>query len=158
MILDFLKRTLGSNRDEATAPTTHNKMSGGTILDKGNPKDCAISKVLKAKGNLRDWVIGIESRGELYERPNEADLNVEDEDGDGDEGDMGNGNEENVEDMTLVAVDEVVDEGPYVDENIMEAQTPSRKAVHCYIWSETQSWRNGRRVCYPHCKHYVWGK
>jgi hypothetical protein len=50
MILDFLKRTLGSNRDEAIAPTTHNKMSGGTILD----KDCAISKVLQAKGKLRD--------------------------------------------------------------------------------------------------------
>ena len=108
MILDFLIRTLGSNRDEAIASTTHNKMSGGTILD----KDCAISRVLQAKRKLRDWIIGIQSRGELYERPNEADPNEEDEDGDGDEGDMDNGNEENVDDLMLIPVDEVVDEVP----------------------------------------------
>lgn len=125
MILKSLRRTLGSNRDEAIASTTHNKMSGGTILD----KDCAISKVLQAKGKLRDWVIGIESRGELCERPNEADLNVEDEDGDGDEGDMDNGNEENVEDMTLIAVHEVVDEVPYVDENFAAAQTRAKQYI-----------------------------
>ena len=118
MILKSLRRTLGSNRDEDIASTTHNKMSGGTILD----KDCAISKVLKAKGNLRDWINGIESRGELYERPNEADPNEEDGDGDEEEGDMDNGNEENVEDMALIPVDEVVDEVPYVDENISAAQ------------------------------------
>ena len=96
MILDFLKRTLGSNRDEAIAPTTHNKMSGGTILD----TDCAI---LRAKGKLRDWIIGIKSRGELYERPNEADPNEEDGDGDGDrdEEDIDDGNEESVEDRML---------------------------------------------------------
>ena len=125
MILDFLKGTLGSNRDEATAPTTHNKMSGGAILD----KDCAISKVLKAKGNLREWITGIESRGELYERPNEADPNEEDGDGDEEEGDMDNGNEENVEDMTLIPVDEVVDEVPYVDENISAAQTRAKQYI-----------------------------
>ena len=125
MILDFLKRTLGSNRDEAIAPTTHNKMSGGTILD----KDCAISKVLHAKGKLRDWIIGIENRGELYERPNEADSNEEDGDGDGDEGDMDDGNEENTEDMMLIPVDEVVDEVPYVDENISAAQIRAKQYI-----------------------------
>ena len=42
MIMEFLIRTLGSNRNEAIAETTHNKMSGGSILD----KDFAILKVL----------------------------------------------------------------------------------------------------------------
>ena len=92
---------------------------------------------------MRDWIIGIESRGELYERLFEADPNEEDGDGDGDDGDMANGNEENAEDMMLIAVHEVVDEVPYVGENFAAAQI----AVHCCIWSETQSWRNGRRVC-----------
>lgn len=64
MILEFLQRTLGSNRDETIAATIDNKMSSGTTLD----RDFAIAKVLKAKGNLRDLIVGIESRGELYER------------------------------------------------------------------------------------------
>ena len=71
---------------------------------------------------MRDWIIGIESRGELYERLLEADPNEEDGDGDGDDGDMANGNEENAEDMMLIAVHEVVDEVPYVGENFAAAQ------------------------------------
>ena len=50
MILEFLKNKLGTSRDEAIAATIDNKISGGTILE----KDCAISKVWKAKGNLRE--------------------------------------------------------------------------------------------------------
>ncbi len=71
---------------------------------------------------MRDWIIGIESRGELYERLLEADPNEEDGDEDGDDGDMANGNEENAEDMMLIAVHKVVDEVPYVGENFAAAQ------------------------------------
>jgi hypothetical protein len=123
MILEFLKNKLGRNRDEAIAATTDNKMSGGTILE----KDCAISKVWKAKGNLREWIIGIESRGELYERPMEADPNEEDGDGVEDEGDIDYGNDENADDMMLIAVDDVVDEVPFVDENIAAAQVRAKQ-------------------------------
>ena len=125
MILEFLKRTLGSNRELAIAPTTHNKMSGGTILE----KDCAISKVLKAKKNLREWIIGIETKGELYERSKEADPTEENGDGDEDEGNIDYENEEIAEDMMLIAVDDVVDEVPYVDENIAAAQVRAKQYI-----------------------------
>ena len=118
MILEFLQQTLGSNRDETIAATTDDKMSGGTILD----RDCAISKVLKAKGTLREWISGIETRGELYERSKEADHTEEDGDGDKDEGDIDYGNDKNAEDMMLIVVNEVVDQVPYVHENFAAAQ------------------------------------
>ena len=40
-------------------------MSSGTTLD----RDFAIAKVLKAKGNLRDLIVGIESRGDCTNGP-----------------------------------------------------------------------------------------
>ena len=68
-IADYLTLKLGATKEEVTAPSKRNKMSGGDMtLD-----DCAFSQVMKAKGKLREWITNIVTSGDLFERDAEED-------------------------------------------------------------------------------------
>jgi hypothetical protein len=63
-IADYLTLKLGATKEEVTATSRRNKMSGGDMtLD-----DCAFSQVMKAKGKLREWITNIVTSGDLFER------------------------------------------------------------------------------------------
>ena len=63
-IADYLTLKLGSTKEEVTAPSKRNKMSGGDMT----LEDCAFSQVMKAKGKLREWITNIVTSGDLFER------------------------------------------------------------------------------------------
>ena len=68
-IADYLTLKLGATKEEVTAPSKRNKMSGGDMtLD-----DCAFSQVMKANGKLRVWITNIVTSGDLFERDAEED-------------------------------------------------------------------------------------
>ena len=60
-IADYLTLKLGATKQEVTASSKRNKMSGGDMtLD-----DCAFSQVMKAKGKLREWIANIVTSSDL---------------------------------------------------------------------------------------------
>ena len=63
-VANYLTLKLGSTKEEVTAPSKRNKMSGGDMT----LEDCAFSQVMKAKGKLREWITNIVTSGDLFER------------------------------------------------------------------------------------------
>ncbi len=73
-IADFLTLKLGATKQEVTAPSRRNKMSGG---DMTLVEDCAFSQVMKAKGKLREWITNIVTSGDLFERDGDEEAAAE---------------------------------------------------------------------------------
>ena len=68
-IADYLTLKLGATKEEVTAPSNRNKMSGGDMT----LEDCAFSQVMQAKGKLREWITNIVTSGDLFDRDEQGD-------------------------------------------------------------------------------------
>ena len=119
LIAAYFANTLGATIADVTKTSTDSRMSHGPILK----RDCVISKVMKAKLDLKKWIQELQTNNKLYGRPaedgnGEEENEEEDVDGDGE----GNGLLE-VEEMDLIEVEEeelaIV---PVVDTNMTEAR------------------------------------
>ena len=119
LIANYFANTLGATIADVTKTSTDSRMSHGPILK----RDCAISKVMKAKPDLKKWIQELQTNNKLYGCP-AADGNGEDEneEEDVDGGGEGEGVLE-VDEMDLIEVEEeelaIV---PVVDTSMTEAR------------------------------------
>ena len=102
LIASYFAITLGATIEEVTRASTYSDMSHGPILK----RDCAISKVMKAKQELKEWIKGLQSNHKVYGRPaedenREEENEAEDVDCGGEGADLFE-----VEEMNLIALEE----------------------------------------------------
>ena len=119
LIAAYFTNTLGATIEQVIQASNHSNMSHGPILR----KDCAIYKVMKAKPELKEWIIGLQTNHKVYGRPaedgnrQEEDEDQEDVDGGGEGGGL------EMEEMDLIALEEeelaIV---PVLDTSLAEAR------------------------------------
>ena len=120
----YLTRKLGATKADVTKSTVRNEMSGGTL----KKEDCAFSQIMKAKGNLQQWIAKVVENGDLYERDNivpEEEPNPEVQNAD-----VG---ERNQEEVTNSGVDD--DGGPEEEVPLtLEEETPEDALVRARVY------------------------
>ena len=119
LIVAYFANTLGATIAEVTKTSTDSRMSHGPIFK----RDCVISKVMKAKPDLKKWIQELQTNNKLYGRPAEDGNGEEENEEEGVDGDGEGKGLLEVEEMDLIEVEEeelaIV---PVVDTNMTEAR------------------------------------